>query len=41
MVGEYLLEQLEEEAERRVMRDIYKPMLRSLKQDLGNRISLG
>ena len=35
----YLLEQMGAEAERMGMHDIYKPMLRSLKQDLGNRIN--
>jgi hypothetical protein len=37
----YLLEQMESEAQRRGIRDIYKEMPRSLKQDIGNRISLG
>jgi hypothetical protein len=37
----YLLEKLEEEAQRRGMRDIYKEMLGSLQLDIGNRISLG
>jgi methionine synthase II (cobalamin-independent) len=37
----YFLEQLEGEAERRGMSDIYKETLISLKQDLGNRIGLG
>ena len=37
----YLLEKLEEETQRRGKNALYKEMLRSLKQDLGNRISLG
>ncbi len=36
----YLFEQLEVEAQRRGKGAFYKEMLRSLKQDLGNRISL-
>ena len=36
----YLLEKLEEEAQRRGKDAFYKEMLRPLKQDLGNRISL-
>ena len=36
----YLLEKLEEEAQRRGKDALYKEMLKSLKQDLGNRFSL-
>jgi len=36
----YLFKQLEVEAQRRGKGAFYKEMLRSLKQDLGNRISL-